>query len=126
MTNVTNEELIGKARSVVHPTRFGQCDVGGVGCALVAEGGNIHLGVCIDACCGIGFCAEHGAIAAMVTGGESRIVKIVAVFEGKVIPPCGRCRELMYQLNPANAETEVLLGAKKIVTLKELLPFPCY
>ena len=124
--SISNKELIQKARSVLNPTRFGQCDIGGVGCALVTEKGNIHLGVSIDVCCGIGFCAEHGAIAAMVTNGESRIVKIVAVFEDRILPPCGRCREFMYQLNPANADTEVLIEPNKTVTLKELLPYPCY
>ena len=64
----------------MNPQRFGQCDMSGVGCALVTEKGNVHLGVCIDVSCGIGFCAEHGAIAAMLMNGESRIAKIVAVW----------------------------------------------
>lgn len=124
--NISNKALIQKAQSIVNPTRFGQCEVGGVGCALVTKKGKMYLGVCIDVCCGIGFCAEHSAIASMVTGGESRIVKIVAVFEGKILPPCGRCREFMWQINPQNTNTEVLIASDKTVTLKELLPYPCY
>lgn len=123
---ISNKGLIQKARSVMHPKKFGQCDVGGVGCALLTEKGEIHLGICIDVSCGIGFCAEHAAIAAMLMNGESRIAKIVAVWEKKILPPCGRCREFMYQINPANAETEVLVEPDKIVPLKELLPYPCY
>src|SRR5512146_678141 len=53
--------------------------VAAVGCALITSKGNIYEGACIDAPCGIGFCAEHAAIAAMVTNREFSIKKIVAV-----------------------------------------------
>ncbi|MEK7591488.1 MAG: cytidine deaminase [Patescibacteria group bacterium] len=124
--SISNKELIQKARTVMNPQRFGQCDVGGVACALVTEKGQVHLGVCIDVSCGIGFCAEHAAIAAMLMNGESRIEKIVALWGDKILPPCGRCREFMWQINPENAATEVLVEPNKTVTLKELLPYPCY
>ena len=46
----------------------------------------------------MGFCAEHAAIAAMITAGENRITKVIAVYEdGTIIPPCGRCREFICQ-----------------------------
>ncbi|MCU9602113.1 hypothetical protein OEV75_13000 [Caldibacillus kokeshiiformis] len=49
--------------------------------------------------CSIGFCAEHSAITAMVTAGERKIAKIVAVYEdGSILPPCGRCREFISQI----------------------------
>lgn len=70
----------------------------------------------------MGFCAEHAAIAAMITAGESRIVKIVAVSERTgVIPPCGRCREFMYQINHANLHTEIQLKDASVI-LESLLP----
>jgi cytidine deaminase len=72
----------------------------------------------------MGFCAEHSAIAAMVTYGEHVIKKIVAVVEGgKPIPPCGRCREFMRQIHEENSETEVIIGKDKSVKLRGLLPF---
>lgn len=100
--------------------------VGDVGCALLTESGNLHVGVCIDAAAGIGFCAEHSAIASMVTHGEQSIRKIVAVLgDGTVLPPCGRCRELIRQVDGGNLDrTEVLLGKEKAVRLRELLPHP--
>ena len=124
---MTNEELISKARSVVKPRRISHdYGVGDVGCALLAESGKVYLGVCIDTSCGIGFCAEHAAIAAMVTAGEHRIRKIVAVLgDGKVLAPCGRCREFMHQIDHRNLdETEVVLAADRAVKLRELLPHP--
>ena len=47
----------------------------------------------------------------MITNGESKIAKIVAVdWNGKIIPPCGRCREFMYQVDPLNADTTIILS----------------
>ncbi len=122
---ISNEELIRRAQSVLRPRKIKYgFTVGDVGCALVTDRGNVYLGVCIDAACGMGFCAEHSAIAAMVTNGEHVIKKIVAVVEGgKPIPPCGRCREFMRQIHEENSETEVIIGKDKSVKLRELLPF---
>ncbi|HEY9282241.1 MAG TPA: cytidine deaminase [Pyrinomonadaceae bacterium] len=124
---MTNDELIQKAQAVVNPRKIAHgLSVGDVGCALLTEKGNLHVGVCIDAVAGIGFCAEHSAIASMVTRGEQSIRKIVAVLgDGTILPPCGRCRELMHQLDESNMErTEVLLGNAKAVQLRDLLPHP--
>lgn len=124
---MTSEELIREARAVVNPRKIAHgFTVGDVGCALLTEGGRLHVGVCIDAGGGIGFCAEHSAIASMVTGGEQSIRKIVAVLaDGTVLPPCGRCREFMRQVDTGNMDrTEVLLGRDKAVRLRELLPHP--
>jgi len=76
---------------------------------LLTESGNLFHGVCIDVGSGIGFCAEHGAIAAMVTAGQRRISKIVAVWGVKtvtVLPPCGRYREFMYQIDRNNLDAD--------------------
>ena len=99
---------------------------GDVACALLSSAGNLYFGVCIDVGSGIGFCAEHSAIAAMITAGESEIAKIVAVWgDGVVLPPCGRCREFMYQIDRTNfINTEVVLGKNRAVKLKDLLPHP--
>ena len=127
VSEITNEELIEKAKSVLNPHRLGDYVVGDVGCALVTDKGNIYRGVCIDVGSGIGFCAEHSAIAAMVTAGEHRIQKIVAVWqEGKeiyILSPCGRCREFIRQMHQDNLETEVVLDYDRVVRLAELLPF---
>lgn len=125
MIQISNEGLIEKAKSVLNPRKIRHgFTVGDVGCALVTDKGNVYLGVSIDTACGMGFCAEHSAIAAMVTHGEHRIKKIVAVVEdGTPIPPCGRCREFMSQIHEENSEAEVIIGKNKSVKLKELLPF---
>ena len=122
-----NQELIAHAKSVVCHKMIGDRIVGDVGCALLTDQGNLYLGVCIDTGSGTGFCAEHSAIAAMVTAGEYRIQKIVAVWmqgdDAYILSPCGRCREFMRQIDEGNLETGVILDVDKIVKLKELLPY---
>ena len=127
---MTNEALIQSAASILKPhvTADGRL-FGNVGATLVTEQGNLYSGVCIDTGSGTGFCAEHSAIAAMVTAGEYRIARIVAVWrderDGKlyVLPPCGRCRQFIRQIDEANLETEVVLGKENVAKLKELLPY---
>lgn len=121
-----DEELIEKAKNLVKPKKlrhdFSTSDCG---CVLITDKGNVYFGVSIDTSSSMGFCAEHSAIAAMVTSGEYRIKKIVAVTEdGTILPPCGRCREFMYQIQEGNLDTEVIIGKNKTVKLKELLPYP--
>lgn len=54
----------------------------------MTDRGNIYTGICIVANCGIGFCAEHAAIAEMLknNNNESRIMKIVATDKNGAIP----------------------------------------
>jgi cytidine deaminase len=126
MTQISNEELIEKAKSILKPRKIRHgFTVGDVGCALVTDKGNVYLGVSIDACGGMGFCAEHSAIAAMITHGEYIIKKIVAVVEdGMPISPCGRCREFMRQIHGKNSDAQIIIRKDKSVKLKDLLPFP--
>jgi cytidine deaminase len=127
---MTSEELIMSAARLLkpHTTTDGRL-FGDVAATLVTDKGNAYSGVCIDTGSGTGFCAEHSAIAAMVTAGEYVIAKIVAVWrderDGKlyVLPPCGRCRQFIRQIDEANLETDVVLGRDKVSKLKELLPY---
>ena len=125
---MTRAELIARAGSVIHAYQNGDHTVADVGCALITDSGAVHTGVCIDAPSGLGFCAEHAAIAAMITAGETRIRTIVAVWkEGAdtyVLSPCGRCRQFIYQADKGNLDTEVLLDVDRSAPLSELLPYP--
>jgi cytidine deaminase len=122
---MTFDELYTHAKSVINPRRLSEeVEAGGVGAALLTEGGKVYTGVCIDTACSMGFCAEHAAAAAMITAGENRVVKMIAVnWDGKVLPPCGRCREFISQLHPDNFDTEVMVSLERVVTLRELLPY---
>lgn len=126
MKQLTNEQLIQKAKeiAVLHKSSE-DVRIGEVGCALFSKKGNLYLGVSIHACCGVGFCAEHSAIASMVLNQEYKIKKIVAVCgDGTILPPCGRCREFMYEIDEKNYDTEIILDKNRVTKLEDLLPEP--
>ena len=80
MDSTSNKELINTAQGVLNPHTVGGRLFGNVASVLITATGNCFSGVCIDTVSGTGFCAEHSAIAAMVTAGEYQIAKIVAVW----------------------------------------------
>ncbi len=123
----SNRDLILAASETLNPHVVGDRLFGDVGSVLMTPSGSLYRGVCIDTGSGTGFCAEHSAIAAMVTAGEYRIERIVAVWRDDsarlyVLPPCGRCREFIRQVDPANLDTEVILDLNRSASLRELLP----
>ena len=125
---MTTKQIIEEAIKVIKPKFFGDSEIGMVGCALITDKDTIFKGVCIHTVCGMGFCAEHTAIGQMVTQGEYKIKKIVAVYKNtedeiSILAPCGRCREFMYQTNEENLDTDVVLDINNVVKLKELLPY---
>ena len=125
---MTTKQIIEEAIQVIKPKKFGDSEIGMAGCALITDKDTIFKGVCIHTVCGMGFCAEHTAIGQMVTQGEYKIKKIVAVYqntggETSILAPCGRCREFMYQTNEENLDTDVVLDINNVVKLKELLPY---
>lgn len=123
----TWEEMYIAARKVQKERALSSLvEAGGVSAALLTEKGNIYVGVCIDTACSLGMCAERNAIANMITNGENRIRRVIAIERGgKAIPPCGACREFMTQLMPEDYRSiEIMLDyeKEKAATLGELTP----
>ena len=122
----TWNQLYEAAQAVQNPRRLSPfIDAGGVAAAIQTESGNIYVGVCIDTASSLGMCAERNAIANMITHGESRISKVVAIMpDGRVGPPCGACCEFMLQLDPSNDAVEILLDYESCETarLQTLIP----
>lgn len=119
--------LYDAARAVLNPRKISEwMEAGGVAAAVEAESGRIYTGVCVDSACTLGVCAERNAIFNMITNGESRIKRVIAVgWDGKAMPPCGACRELMAQLMPKDYRgIDIMLNNEKneIVTLGALTP----
>lgn len=120
-------KLYAEARAVLKPRKVsGIIEAGGVGAAIESASGRIYVGVCVDGACTLGICAERNAVFNMLTNGEDTIKRVAAVnWDGKVMPPCGACRELMAQLMPEGYKNvEVMLDYEKneIVTLGTLTP----
>jgi len=121
--------LIEKAKEIIVKSKpVNLIDTGDVGSALITSKGNIFSGVSLGFYCGIGSCAEYQAIGAMISNGEKEIKTIVAVWYDskrkvyKIIPPCGKCREMIHQSNKKNWNTKVILSETKKVKLNDILP----
>lgn len=118
-------ELYKKAVDTLNPRQLSRSSYAGtVAAAILGGNGKVYTGVCIDTPASMGFCAEHSAIATMISDGESRILKVVSVYKDKkIIPPCGRCREFISQIHDDNIQCEVMLGENHIVTIHDMLPY---
>ena len=127
---IKDNELIEEAKQVIVKSRpVKLIDTGDVGSALITPKGNIFRGVSLGFYCGIGSCGEYQAIGSMISNGEKEIKTIVAVWydektkKYQVIPPCGKCREMIWQASKKNQNTEVIVSETKKIKLKELLPY---
>jgi cytidine deaminase len=123
---ISDTDLIAVARRLVGEFRTSKnCVAGGVAAAILSDTGRLYTGICIDTSCSMGFCAEHAAVAEMLKARESVIASVVAVSATKgIVPPCGRCRELMWQLDPRNRTARVIVGEGEVLALEDLLPQP--
>lgn len=97
-----------------------------VGCAILCKNGNIYKGVNCDG--NHGSCAEYITIGTAISAGERDFDTIVAANERAlncVLPPCGNCRQMLFEYCPdikviVNDENGNLIK----VTARDLLPFP--
>lgn len=123
----TWQKLYHAVRQVLKPRDVSErIEAGGVSAAVESVSGKIYVGVCVDTACSLGICAERNAIFSMITYGEDAVRRVIAMDRnGKAMPPCGACRELMAQLMPEDYHSvEVMLDCEneKIVTLGDLTP----
>lgn len=117
--------LIEEAKEIILKSKpVNLIDTGYIGSALITSKKNIFKGVNLGHYCGIGSCGEYQAIGNMISNGEKQIKTIVSVTKkGKIIPPCGKCREMINQTSKNNKNAEVIISKNKKVKLKELLPY---
>lgn len=96
-----------------------------VGCALLCKNGKVYAGVNCD---GIhGSCAEYITMGMAISAGEREFDTIVATHEkalNGVVPPCGNCRQMLFEYCPdikvvVNDEEGNLIK----VSARDLLPF---
>jgi cytidine deaminase len=97
-----------------------------VGVALRTESGAVYVGCNVEnAAYPLGSCAEAGAIAAMVAGGERSIAEIVVVTDGdQPGTPCGGCRQRIREFAAPHVVVHSVAdgGPTLSVTVAELLP----
>lgn len=118
-------KLYNIAKSVAIPRNISkQMSAGGVGCAVLTKNGNVYTGVCIDTECSLGMCAERNALSTMITNGECDVDMIIAVNKnGKVLPPCGACREFMLQISESKDIKIIVDNVGTIYAISDLMPY---
>ena len=126
MTLLTEKdrELIARAQEAIRLNYDEKTQRHTVGAALRCKSGEIYVVVNVYSLHGA--CAEQVAIGAAVTHGERDFETIVAVRGRRgeeIIPPCGNCRQILYDYVP---DCEVILSRDDgnfKVRASDLLPF---
>ncbi len=95
-----------------------------VGAALLTQDGKIISGCNVESSSfGLTICAERVALTKALSEGKLNFTHIAIIGPGEdYCPPCGACRQLLYDYAP---DIHVILVKKnqiKMITLKELLP----
>ncbi len=123
--NDPEPELLGLASSV-KANAYAPYSQFPVGAALRTASGQVFVGCNVEnAAYPQGTCAEAGAIAAMVAGGEQAIAVIVTVCDGEALAtPCGGCRQKIREFAVPGTVVHVA-GAQGVIrsySVDELLP----
>ena len=97
-----------------------------VGAALKSTGGQIYRGCNVEnVAYPEGTCAEAGAIAAMVAGGETEIAEIAVIADSPVpVSPCGGCRQKLAEFGGPDVPVTLATtdGLTHQTTIGALLP----
>jgi cytidine deaminase len=92
-----------------------------VGAAALVDDGRIVAGCNVEnASYGVTLCAECGLVSSLAMTGGGRLVAFACVDgDGRVLMPCGRCRQLLFE---HAAPGMVLQTVSGIRTIEEVLP----
>ena len=97
-----------------------------VGVALRGAGGETFSGCNVEnVAYPEGTCAEAGAIAAMIAGGETRLAEVYVVADSpEPVTPCGGCRQKLVEFGGGDVRVTMatLAGDERVMTLADLLP----
>ncbi|ROS76955.1 cytidine deaminase [Cellulomonas sp. PhB143] len=92
-----------------------------VGAAALVDDGRVVVGCNVEnAAYGVTLCAECSLVSALVTGGGGRLVAFTCVGgDGRVVMPCGRCRQLLWEHGGPGLVVETPRGPRP---MSEVLP----
>ncbi len=98
-----------------------------VGAAIEDASGKIHTGCNIEnATYGLTICAERVAIFKAISEGAREFKRVVVAADTDMLtPPCGACRQILWEFS---GDIEIVLvnlrGTKETLRLKNLFPRP--
>lgn len=96
-----------------------------VGAAVLTASGQVFVGCNVEnAAYSMCICAERTAIACAVAAGQRDIVALAVIADtARPVSPCGACRQMMIEMNPAMRVIMAnMRGEVQETTAQELLP----
>jgi cytidine deaminase len=123
LAKVTVERLIEAARRV-QAQAYAPYSNFPVGAAVLGADGRVFPGCNVEnSSFGLTVCAERNAVAAAIAAG-TRPTAMAVVVNGKLVPPCGACRQVLAEFEPS---LPVVLASatetrQEVTTLDALLP----
>jgi cytidine deaminase len=92
-----------------------------VGAAALVDDGRVVVGCNVEnASYGVTLCAECSLVSALVVSGGGRLVAFTCVDgAGRVLMPCGRCRQLLFEHGGSHLLVETVRGVR---AMAEVLP----
>ncbi len=122
---MTYEEMYEIAKKKLNPRRLNKhtkvCDAVSV---IESASGKIYVGVSLVATCGVGYCAEQAALTQMLNNEETLVSKILVLEKcGAILTPCGRCVELLTQVDMGNRTAQVFTNEGGTILLQEIFPY---
>ncbi|HUS06133.1 MAG TPA: cytidine deaminase [Bryobacteraceae bacterium] len=98
-----------------------------VGAAIQDADGGIHTGCNVEnATYGLTLCAERVAVFKAISEGARRFQRVAVAADSEVLtPPCGACRQILWEFCGDVELTLVnLSGKSEVLRLKDLFPRP--
>jgi cytidine deaminase len=97
-----------------------------VGAAIRSTSGKVYAGVNVEnVAYPEGTCAEAGAIAAMIAGGDTEIAEVAVIADSPIpVSPCGGCRQKLAEFGKGDVKVTLATtdGLTQETTLAALLP----
>lgn len=97
-----------------------------VGAAIRTTSGKVYAGCNVEnVAYPQGTCAEAGAIAAMVAGGDTQIAEVFVIADSPApVPPCGGCRQKLSEFSGGDVAITMATtdGKTLTMTMDQLLP----
>ena len=119
------EDLLSKARQA-QERAYAPYSGFRVGAAVRTDSGSIYSGCNVEnSAYPEGLCAEASAIAAMIAGGDDRIVEVLVIGDGdRPCSPCGGCRQKLSEFSDPETVVHVCStgGSHEQTSMGELLP----
>jgi cytidine deaminase len=123
----SDRELVGRAWAASHHARAPHSQFK-VGAAALTSDGRIFTGCNIEVSVyGLTICAERVAVFKAISEGARQILKVAIVADSeKVAPPCGACRQVIWEFGTEQTQVIMANAAGQIKKLKiaQLLPLP--